>query len=185
MNEKKKEGRKCVFHPHDTATGGLTAWIFVALQKPVPSRIEKEERTTKKVKKEKNGGKTRGRRVRRECSLELEQSQLLHFLSFHLFPSFPFYASPLLDESARRLITQHYPQASATPAFLRPVLLHPFLSSPVSCPTQPKPLTSRPRNIKPTPSHFSLDSMKLSESGNVFIFPSLTSTLFFYSVIFP
>ena len=81
-------------------------------------------------------------------------SAFLLFLPPLLLPSsspFFFFSSPLLDESARRLITQHYPQASATPAFLQPLFI------PLLCPTHPhsqttdrNPLHPGHRNIKPT-----------------------------------
>lgn len=171
--ERKKGGRKkSVFHPHDTATSGLLDFRRVAAPVSYGWKVEKD-------KKEKAEGwrRAEGMRVRRECSLELEQSKhrgcspsRLHSLSISQQASSPslLFSSPLLDESARHLITQHYPPSSATPSLPPPRFSTHHPSAPRRSPPPiqaiPRPplaaLASRPRNIKPTPSYFPSDSME-------------------------
>lgn len=176
--ERKKGGRKkSVFHPHDTATGGLLDFRRAAAPVSYGWKVEKD-------KKEKAEGWWRGRgasptrvlfriRARHRAPLLLgcilSPSQQASSLSLSL--SSLLFSPPLLDESARHLITQHYPPSSATPSFPPPLAFthHPSTSRdvrPLYPPTQaiPRPplaaLASRPRNIKPTPPYFPSDSME-------------------------
>lgn len=164
--ERKKGGRKkSVFHPHDMATSGLLDFRRVAAPVSYGWKVEKD-------KKEKAEGWQRGGdvsptrvlfRIRAEQAIAVAFS--LHLNSLPLPPIL--FSSPLLDESARHLITQHYPPSSVTPSF--PPLFstrHPSAPrrSPPPIQAIPQPplaaLASRPRNIKPTPPYFLSDSME-------------------------
>ena len=63
--------------------------IFRRAAEPPFRRIEKERKTKRRRKERRKSGERERERVRRECSLELEQSQLLHSSSFFLLFSSP------------------------------------------------------------------------------------------------
>lgn len=131
-------------------------------------------------------------RVRRECSLELEQSKppRLSFsavasLSLSLSP--PFHRLPLRLSSSlllcsmnprgvsSRNITHGAPRLPVSLHPLSPVIplhhgVHPLCPPTKAIPRPPSAaLASRPRNIKPTPPYFSSNSME-SLRGGCFLF---------------
>ena len=108
----------------------VACWIFVALQSQRFRRIEKERKTKRWRKGTRKSQRESPPRVLFRIRAEPASAFLFLSLLFLRFSPFFLFSSPLLDESARRLITQHYPQASATPAFLHPVLLHPLYLPP-------------------------------------------------------
>lgn len=158
MEERRRKDEENAFFIPMTRLPVVACRIFRRAAEPPFRRIEKERKTKRRRKeRRKSGERERERespprvlfRIRAEPA-----SAFLLFLPPLLLPSsspFFFFSSPLLDESARRLITQHYPQASATPAFLQPLFI------PLLCPTHPhsqttdrNPLHPGHRNIKPT-----------------------------------
>lgn len=112
------------------------AGFFVALQSPRFAGLKKRERQRDEERKGEKAGREREReRVRRECSLELEQSQLLHSSSFFLLFSSP----PLPLSSFSPLLSSMNPRgvSSRNITHKPPRLL--LFSNPCSSPSSVQP----------------------------------------------
>lgn len=117
---KKGERKKSVFHPHDTTTRWLARFSSRCNARFV--RLESRERQKGEGAEgwRREGGASPTRVLFR---IRAEQAIAPLLLGCILSPSQQasspslFLSSPLLDESARHLITQHYPPSFATPSF--------------------------------------------------------------------
>lgn len=110
----------------------VACWIFRRAAEPPFRRIEKERKTKRRRKERRKSGE----RVRRECSLELEQSQLLHSSSFFLLFSFPPLSlssfSPLLSSMNPRGVSSRNITHKPPRLLLFSTLVHPSLSNPLA-----------------------------------------------------
>lgn len=140
MEEERKKGgrKKSVFHSHDMASGSLLDFRRAAA--PVSYwKVQKDKK--EKAEGWRREGDASPTRVLFRIRAEQATAPLGCILSPFQQPSSPslLFSSSLPDESARHLITQHYPPSSATPSF-------PLLLSSTRHP-------SAPRRLPPVPAH--------------------------------